>query len=405
MTLYVGGYPGPYAINIIEEPEIRSFVQSVELRDFYNGDNGRKITRQVLRLLNAVRTLTIGIGFRLFDTGVFRLVRQMPLTEVKLLSVPRVETVFEFYDIPTLTRLNVEKRLNPDDRSFPPARDLEHVLPPSRERTSTITYLRIWWPDAPLYITEKLLLWPANLETVRLHWLPKDSQNSEYNFQTLWEKLLLHAATLKVLEIGALPLRKNDIPNFSGFSNLEKITMYTGDLMCLDPKTAVRMLAAPQLEHLVLNCLKDFAWADHLSNNLVPLTVIKGAGHEYIPLPQGENATTADFHSIRTKTESPAYFTSGFYKIEAGPQRPAHYTFEETKYVLNGQIDILDEATGITHHLVPGDFAFFHVGSKVKVCLDRFSTKSSGFAFYAVTRPVRAPHPNLEGREEKQAKL
>ena len=29
-----------------------------------------------------------------------------------------------------------------------------------------------------------------------------------------------------------------------------------------------------------------------------------------------------------------------------------------------------DEATGVTHHLVPGDFAFFHVGSKVKVCHD-----------------------------------
>lgn len=76
-------------------------------------------------------------------------------------------------------------------------------------------------------------------------------------------------------------------------------------------------------------------------SNLVPLTVIKGAGHEFIQLPPGENATTADFHSIRTKTESPAYFTSGFYKIEAGPQRPANYTFEETKYVLNGQIDVL----------------------------------------------------------------
>lgn len=79
-----------------------------------------------------------------------------------------------------------------------------------------------------------------------------------------------------------------------------------------------------------------------VSSNLVPLTIIKGAGHEFIPLPQAENATTADFHSIRTKTDSsPSYFTSGFYKIEAGPQRPAHYTFEETKYVLNGQIDIL----------------------------------------------------------------
>ncbi|KAJ6039560.1 hypothetical protein N7499_004524 [Penicillium canescens] len=140
---------------------------------------------------------------------------------------------------------------------------------------------------------------------------------------------------------------------------------------------------------------------ENLSSNIVPLTVIKGAGHEFIPLPQGENATTADFHSIRTKTtDSPSYFTSGFYKIEAGPERPAHYNFEETKYVLSGQIDILDEATGVTHHLVPGDFAFFHVGSKVK-----FSTKSQGLAFYAVTRPIRNPHPNLKGREEKKARL
>lgn len=35
----------------------------------------------------------------------------------------------------------------------------------------------------------------------------------------------------------------------------------------------------------------------------------------------------------------------------------------------------------------------------------QFSTKSQGFAFYAVTRPVRAPHPNLEGREEGKARL
>jgi hypothetical protein len=55
-----------------------------------------------------------------------------------------------------------------------------------------------------------------------------------------------------------------------------------------------------------------------------------------------------------------------------------------------------DEATGVTHHLVAGDFAFFHVGTKVQ-----FSTKSSGFAFYTVTRPIRDPHPNLEGRAEK----
>lgn len=101
------------------------------------------------------------------------------------------------------------------------------------------------------------------------------------------------------------------------------------------------------LVSIAIEAIDKHSIREHITNflsavsNLVPLTVIKGAGHEFIPLPQGENATTADFHSIRTKTDSPAHFTSGFYKIEAGPARPAHYNFEETKYVLNGQIDVL----------------------------------------------------------------
>jgi glyoxylate utilization-related uncharacterized protein len=63
--------------------------------------------------------------------------------------------------------------------------------------------------------------------------------------------------------------------------------------------------------------------------------------------------------------------------------------------VLSGQIDVLDEATGVTHHLVAGDFAFFHVGSKAQ-----FSSKSGGMAFFAVTRAVINEHPGLKGREE-----
>ena len=81
----------------------------------------------------------------------------------------------------------------------------------------------------------------------------------------------------------------------------------------------------------------------------VPLTVIKGAGFEHIPLPSGQNATTADFHTIRTKTDSPAHITSGFYKIEAGPARPAQYNFEESKYVLSGQVDVLVSLLHLTH--------------------------------------------------------
>ncbi|KAB2111507.1 hypothetical protein AG0111_0g2297 [Alternaria gaisen] len=140
-----------------------------------------------------------------------------------------------------------------------------------------------------------------------------------------------------------------------------------------------------------------------VSQKYVPLTIIKGAGQEYIPIPDGESAMVADFHSIRTQTtDSPTYITSGFYRVQAGPVRDIpQFESEESKYVLNGQIDVLDEATGIMHHLVAGDFAFFHKGSKAQ-----FSTKSGGTAFFVVTRPIVAQHPGLKGREEKvQSKL
>ncbi|SMR43128.1 unnamed protein product [Zymoseptoria tritici ST99CH_1A5] len=132
----------------------------------------------------------------------------------------------------------------------------------------------------------------------------------------------------------------------------------------------------------------------------VPLTIIKGAGQQHIPIPEGESAIVADFHSIQTQTQEgvgPTYLTSGFYRIQPGPTRNIPtYTYEETKYVLNGQIDVLDEATGVTHHLVAGDWAFFPVGSKAQ-----FSSKSGGTAFFAVTRPVINTHPGLVGRAEK----
>lgn len=94
-----------------------------------------------------------------------------------------------------------------------------------------------------------------------------------------------------------------------------------------------------------------------MSSSLVPLTVYKGAGYEHIPFNASSPTPThitADFHSIRTKTEAPAYITSGFYKVEAGSVFPAHYGFEEAKYVLSGQIDVFVSAWIQTKGLIGG---------------------------------------------------
>jgi hypothetical protein len=53
-----------------------------------------------------------------------------------------------------------------------------------------------------------------------------------------------------------------------------------------------------------------------VSIKAVPLTVIKGAGNEYIPIPAGESAIVADFHS----------YVSSHHHIENTSQHslPAH---------------------------------------------------------------------------------
>ena len=78
-----------------------------------------------------------------------------------------------------------------------------------------------------------------------------------------------------------------------------------------------------------------------VSNNIVPLTIIKGAGHEHIPIPEGDCAIIADFHSVKSQSSHPTpYLTTGFYRVVPGPTRYGVYDYEETKYVLKGQIDI-----------------------------------------------------------------
>ena len=89
------------------------------------------------------------------------------------------------------------------------------------------------------------------------------------------------------------------------------------------------------------------------NNKIVPLTIIKGAGHEHIPIPEGECAIIADFHSIKSQSShSTPYLTTGFYRVVPGPTRYGEYDYEETKYVLKGQIDITVRSQSISKSLL-----------------------------------------------------
>lgn len=71
---------------------------------------------------------------------------------------------------------------------------------------------------------------------------------------------------------------------------------------------------------------------------VVPLTIIKGAGHEHIALSASENALTADFHTTRTKTDA---HHLGVLQDRRREEEAGQYTYVETKYGIERQLDVL----------------------------------------------------------------
>ncbi len=73
--------------------------------------------------------------------------------------------------------------------------------------------------------------------------------------------------------------------------------------------------------------------------------------------------------------------TCGFFRLEAS-EAPLdyEYTYEEMKYIVDGEFVITDEE-GTRHHAKRGDVFYFRKGSKI-----RFETPSFGVGFFCGQR-------------------
>jgi uncharacterized cupin superfamily protein len=83
---------------------------------------------------------------------------------------------------------------------------------------------------------------------------------------------------------------------------------------------------------------------------------------------------------IMTSESKEKPMTCGLYRQEVGDPCPYNYETEEFKMLLEGEMSVTNDR-GETYELKPGEILFFSKGEKVK-----FSSKSSGLAFYVAQR-------------------
>ena len=91
----------------------------------------------------------------------------------------------------------------------------------------------------------------------------------------------------------------------------------------------------------------------------------------------GINAFLTD---IQTSDSENAPMTCGFFRFEAGESLDYTYSYNEFKFVVDGEMTITEKG-GATVTLAPGDVVFFEKGTEVN-----FSSKSSGTVFYVAQR-------------------
>lgn len=154
-----------------------------------------------------------------------------------------------------------------------------------------------------------------------------------------------------------------------------------------------------------------------MSKTIVHIEIIRNAGGINFPFNEGYTSATGDLHSFPAEAGP---VTSGFYRIAKGVSRTAEYTYAESKYVINGEINIYvssmkedrrapsteatfalrnqDYATRITHTVVPGDFVYLPIGSKVDV--RRFTSLGGAFSspklteLFCSSRPIPMVRPS-----------
>jgi len=83
---------------------------------------------------------------------------------------------------------------------------------------------------------------------------------------------------------------------------------------------------------------------------------------------------------VASSNDPSAPISAGFYRLEAGKPLVYEYTYDEMKYVVDGEIDVSD-GTGHTVHATPGDVFYFPKGSVIT-----FSTPTFGLGFFCGQR-------------------
>ncbi|KAK4692575.1 hypothetical protein P7C71_g4657, partial [Lecanoromycetidae sp. Uapishka_2] len=131
-------------------------------------------------------------------------------------------------------------------------RALDYVRTPAipSVHLRNLTTLTLSGPVAQPLVTEAITKWPARLLKFSLHGILHSNCAEQYTLSAVQQILNLHRESLQDIRLGIIPGGGQDIPDFSAFSDLQRLRLNTFNLMGISPLEASRKLAAPSLSYL-----------------------------------------------------------------------------------------------------------------------------------------------------------
>ncbi|PGH17224.1 hypothetical protein AJ80_04933 [Polytolypa hystricis UAMH7299] len=256
-----------------ENPELGRHTRILEIHPREN--DAAQLARQIdlVRQCSGTNEPILRLHRVLKPLPLLEEIPKLSLRKVTLSSVGAgisANAIFEFFDSPTLERMNI-LRLGYNihgnwepyaewNQGVPSAQDLDHLLPPHRWRTSSLKILSLQHSIAHPHVIGRLLLWPALLEEFRFTYIDQTEFQDDYSLTEIEGFLHLHRDSLKRIQLGNLP--EYGIPDFSLFSHLEQLWLFLYDLMKENTSSACRKLAAPNLRRLVIDCSHENHYPD-----------------------------------------------------------------------------------------------------------------------------------------------
>lgn len=253
-----------------EKPSRYDYVQFMRL--FIDNDqpssNDISIVVKGMSACRNIRSLSLTLDFDESHYPFLESVKTLQLRYLHLRGmyfVIPISVVSEFFNIPTLEQVSLAGYGWSNDNVLAIAQsgegtirlsdeEVKELSLPSFEQFRGVKRVLLVEPWTNPLVTKHMLSWSQNLEEITIFEVWEiDRRGTRYTSATIARLLDDHHGTLKKIHLDWTPDEKREIPDFSGFTQLEHLYISASYVFHSQPSEVCPKIVAPKLRRLILD--------------------------------------------------------------------------------------------------------------------------------------------------------